>query len=64
MFADGIVHVAIGELSSSSPEDTGGGMTISYDMLKLGYRLGMGATFGLWMLWDCVIQVGGVLLAR
>jgi len=51
MFSDGNVHVSIGELTSSVSEET-----ISYDLLKLGYRLGMGATFGLWMLWDCIIQ--------
>ena len=51
MFADGNLHVSIGELTSSVTEER-----ISYDLLKLGYRLGMGATFGLWMVWDCVIQ--------
>ena len=53
-FSEGNLHVAIGELTSqilSVSEET-----ISYDHLKLGYRLGMGATFGLWMLWDCLIQ--------
>ena len=29
---------------------------ISYELLKLGYRLGMGATLGIWMIWDCMLQ--------
>lgn len=49
-FSDGNLHVATGELLSQVTEET-----ISYDMLKLGYRLGVACTFGLWMTWDCLI---------
>lgn len=33
---------------------------MSFELLKLGYRLGAATSLGVWMLWDCVLQVMGV----
>jgi len=53
LFTDGNVRVAFGELQTQAAAEEG---PVSFELLKLGYRLGMGATLGLWMLWDCIIQ--------
>ena len=48
MFCDGDVKLALGELEANThrKEDA-----ISFELLKLGYRLGMGATLGIWVIW-------------
>ena len=53
MFCDGDVKLALGELEANThrKEDA-----ISFELLKLGYRLGMGATLGIWVIWDCMLQ--------
>ena len=53
IFCEGDVKQAIGELEANThrKEDA-----ISFELLKLGYRLGMGATLGIWMIYDCMLQ--------
>jgi hypothetical protein len=46
----------MGELEAASHSGEG---AITFEMLKLGFRLGIAAAFALWFMWDCMLQVKG-----
>jgi hypothetical protein len=56
LFCDGELQLAMGELEAASHSGEG---AITFEMLKLGFRLGIAAAFALWFMWDCMLQVKG-----
>ena len=56
LFCVGVLELAMGELEAASHSGEG---AITFEMLKLGFRLGLAAALALWFMWDCMLQVGG-----
>jgi len=54
LFCDGDLQLGMGELEAASQSDRYS--TLSYELLKLGFRMGVAMAAGIWVLWDCVIQ--------